>query len=95
MSVRCPKCFAASPLSARDIGAAGRMVCCETCGTHWLARNFEGDPFATGDFAGSERRHGAVEDAVVVDHVAPAFVRRAAAAAKAPPRRWLRLSIRG
>lgn len=89
MSVRCPKCFAASPLTARDIGAAGRMVCCETCGTHWLARSFEGDPFATGDVARGNSRQ-AVEDAVIVDHVAPAFVRRAAAAAEAAlPRRWL------
>jgi predicted Zn finger-like uncharacterized protein len=89
MVVRCPKCFAASPLTVRDIGAAGRMVCCETCGTHWLARNFEDDPYAADDMSeGAERR--AVEDAIIVEHVAPAFVRRASAAARAAsPGRWL------
>jgi predicted Zn finger-like uncharacterized protein len=89
MFVRCPKCFAAAPLTESDIGSAGRMVCCETCGTHWLARNFEGDPYATDDRSTGAARH-AVEDAIVVDHIAPAFVRRAAAAAEsALRRRWL------
>jgi len=66
------------PLADSEIGAAGRMVCCEACGTRWLARHFADDPFSTDDFARAMRNRDAAEDAVVVEHVAPAFWKRAA-----------------
>lgn len=86
MSVRCPQCAAIAPLTEAEIGVAGCMVCCAACGTQWLARRFADDPFG-GTYVRANR--GRVENAVVIDHIAPAFVRRAAEAAAAAPRRWL------
>jgi hypothetical protein len=56
------------------------MVRCEQCGTQWLARNFAGDPFGRNGFSPTASRRAA-EDAVIVEHIAPAFRRRAAEAA--------------
>jgi hypothetical protein len=76
MSVRCPQCFSAAPVAERDIGPAGCMICCAACGTHWLARRFAEDPFDRGGFdhIGDDREP--LEDAVVIEHVGPAFARR-------------------
>jgi predicted Zn finger-like uncharacterized protein len=88
MSVSCPHCFSLAPVSEEEIGPQGCMLCCAACGTQWLARRFAGDPYG----AGYVRARQGAEDAFVIEHVAPAFVRRAAeaaAAAAAAPRRWL------
>jgi predicted Zn finger-like uncharacterized protein len=89
MSVRCPQCASIVPVAEEEIGPAGCMLCCAACGTHWLARRFTDDPFASDEFARANPRAASVEDAVVIDHIAPAFIRRAAEAAAAAPRRWM------
>jgi len=38
VALRCPKCLTPSVLSADEVGAEGRLTCCEACGTSWLAR---------------------------------------------------------
>jgi len=88
MSVRCPQCAAIAPLTEAEIGVAGCMVCCAACGTQWLARRFADDPFG-GTYVRANRARAGAENAVVIDHIAPAFVRRAAEAAAAAPHRWL------
>ena len=40
VALRCPKCMTPSVLSADEVGAEGRLTCCESCGTSWLARHF-------------------------------------------------------
>lgn len=45
MTVRCPSCHAAASVNA-DVSAAGRMVECRACGTRWLARPFQENPFS-------------------------------------------------
>lgn len=42
MATRCPKCSTPNVVSAREIGASGRLMTCSGCGTNWLARHCEG-----------------------------------------------------
>lgn len=45
MTTRCPKCATPSAVAAGDLGAAGRMIRCQRCGTNWLARQIAGDVY--------------------------------------------------
>jgi predicted Zn finger-like uncharacterized protein len=68
MSLRCPECGRESFVTASDIGPAGRMVACPACGTRWLARRFEGDPYGR-PASGPER----IADAPIIEHVGAGF----------------------
>ncbi|MEJ0013958.1 MAG: DUF3426 domain-containing protein [Bauldia sp.] len=91
MTVRCPQCATIAPLSAEDVGADGAMVRCKACGTRWLARVFDADPYARKPI---ERMDASdIVDALVIEHVGPGFGRSAkrtrlpVPAAPAPPKR--------
>lgn len=76
MPIYCPHC--ATPANIRaSVGSAGRMVRCGKCGTTWLARVFEDDPFrrAPGQTLAVAPD---VSDAIVIEHVGAGF--------QAPPR---------
>ncbi len=80
MVIRCPQCASLSPEG--DPGADGRMVRCDQCGTRWLARRFEDDPYRR---PGTELQTiapqaGEVTDAVIIEHIG-------AGVAKLPPHR--------
>ena len=45
MPISCPQCASVSALSESEIGPNGCMVRCERCGTTWLARAFEENPY--------------------------------------------------
>jgi predicted Zn finger-like uncharacterized protein len=80
MTVRCPQCATIAPLADEEIDAEGAMVRCRACGTRWLARRFDGDPYSR---PGIQRLNPAdVVDALVIEHVGPGFERAAI-----PPRR--------
>jgi predicted Zn finger-like uncharacterized protein len=69
--IHCPHCQTPY-FVGDDIGQSGRMLRCQVCGTTWLARQFEDDPY------GRETPHlwpiarpPDVVDAVVVEHMGP------------------------
>jgi predicted Zn finger-like uncharacterized protein len=47
LTTRCPKCATPSAVAAGELGAAGRMIRCQRCGTNWLARQIAGDVYRT------------------------------------------------
>ena len=74
MTVHCPQCASATPLSEAELGPEGRMAQCTTCGTRWLARVLDDDPYkmpALQPFVPSSD----ISDAVVIEHVGPGFAR--------------------
>ncbi|HVZ13880.1 MAG TPA: zinc-ribbon domain-containing protein [Bauldia sp.] len=90
MTVRCPHCATIVPLADEEIGAAGRMVRCAACGTRWLARVLDEDPYARIPAVRRMTEADAAGDALVIDHVGPGFApkpKAAARAAAAPSRR--------
>ena len=70
MPIYCPHCATPSDIRAA-VGSAGRMARCRACGTTWLARVIDEDPF--------ERRAPAVaggsdvSDAIVIEHIGAGF----------------------
>ena len=75
------------------------MVRCSACGTRWLARVFEEDPYAR---PAPLRLLPAtdISDALVIEHIGPGFarhvpVRRAPPPVVRPPRDWRILKILG
>jgi predicted Zn finger-like uncharacterized protein len=84
MTIRCPQCAAVSPLVDRHVGPGGRMMRCEACGTRWLARVLEADPY--------ERRPlqalaaaDVVSEALVIEHVGSGFPRAPSPRRLVPP----------
>jgi len=75
MAFRCPQCACVSPLSEADVGAAGCMVRCEQCGTRWLARRFEEDPYQRPVLQRVIPALPEISDAVVIEHIGPGFTR--------------------
>ena len=79
MTVRCPQCATIAPLSAEEVGGEGTMLRCKACGTRWLARVFDADPYSRQPV---QRMHASeIADAVVIEHVGAGFERGA------PPKR--------
>jgi predicted Zn finger-like uncharacterized protein len=74
MTVRCPQCASVASVSASDLDLAGSMIRCAMCGTRWLARSFDDDPYAR---PALQRVLPAslrdVADAVVIEHIGPGF----------------------
>ncbi len=93
MTVRCPHCATIVPLADEEIGAGGRMVRCAACGTRWLARVLEEDPYARIPAVRRMTAEDAAGDALVIDHVGAGFApkpkaRLAPPKTPAAPRRW-------
>jgi len=93
MTVRCPHCATIVPLADDEIGAAGRMVRCAACGTRWLARVLDEDPYARIPAVRRMTEADAAGDALVIDHVGPGFTPKPKPVATPPkarraPRRW-------
>jgi predicted Zn finger-like uncharacterized protein len=93
MAVRCPHCATIVPLADEEIGAAGRMVRCAACGTRWLARVLEEDPYARIPIVRRMTEADAAGEALVIDHVGKGFAPRPKPVAPPPkagrsPRRW-------
>jgi predicted Zn finger-like uncharacterized protein len=100
MTVRCPQCATIAPLSDEDVGAEGAMVRCKACGTRWLARVFDEDPYARKPV--QRMNAGDIVDALVIEHVGPGFDRASsgtrlpvAAAATPAKRNWRKWKIGG
>jgi predicted Zn finger-like uncharacterized protein len=74
MTVRCPQCATIVPFADGDVGPAGRMAQCRACGTRWLARVLEEDPYEHPSMQRLTSEAAAV-DAVVIEHVGPGFER--------------------
>lgn len=76
MSIRCPHCASVASIPESDLDPAGAMIRCDMCGTRWLARRFEDDPYARPALRrvlpASLRD---VADAVVIEHIGPGFKR--------------------
>lgn len=79
MSVRCPECRAILSLAQAELGRSGRMLRCAVCGTRWLARAYDGDPYG-------RRGDDDISDAIVIDD-RPAPLPMPVARPAAPPRR--------
>lgn len=90
MTFRCPQCARESPLREADAGPAGRMACCAACGTRWLARHFDSDPYARSTPQRMPREHPGAEG-LVIEHIGPAFMR---APARQSPKRRRRIDAR-
>jgi predicted Zn finger-like uncharacterized protein len=75
MTIRCPQCVSVASLSASDLDPAGSMIRCETCGTRWLARRFADDPYERPALQRVMPTPMEIADAVVIEHVGPAFRR--------------------
>lgn len=98
MTLRCPQCASASDFSEGDIGPGGRMVRCGSCGTRWLARKFEDDPY---ERPALQRQVAApaIAEPVIIEHVGAGFARTppphareaVAEVARAPNRRTLKV----
>lgn len=73
MSIRCPSCQSAVALEG-NLSAAGRMVACQACGTRWLARPFQDNPFSRMKPFPSPPRAADISDAIVIAEE-PASVR--------------------
>jgi predicted Zn finger-like uncharacterized protein len=88
MTVRCPHCATIVPIADEDVGTAGRMVRCAACGTRWLARVLEEDPYARVPTVSRMTAADASADALVIDHVGAGFTakRKPAAPVAKPPR---------
>lgn len=80
MTIHCPKCASPSPVDDTEIGDTGCMVMCGVCGTRWLARRFEQDPYRSPGLQLQPfvPQASDISDAVVIEHVSPGF-------AKIPP----------
>jgi predicted Zn finger-like uncharacterized protein len=71
MPIYCPNCATPSHIRA-TVGSSGRMVRCRQCGTTWLARAIDGDPY-------QRRQRQAiaaptdVADAIVIEHIGAGF----------------------
>jgi len=98
MTVRCPQCATLSPVADSEAGPEGTMVRCKACGTRWLARVFEEDPYRR---PALQRLLPAsdISDALVIEHIGPGFARAAAPrplprpAVPRRPRDWRFLKI--
>jgi predicted Zn finger-like uncharacterized protein len=74
MMIHCPYCDTPY-FAADDIDQFGQMVRCDVCGTRWLARSFENDPFGhevDRRLSASPERPDIV-DAVVIEQIGPGF----------------------
>jgi predicted Zn finger-like uncharacterized protein len=94
MPFRCPECACESPLAEADVGADGRMVRCVACGTHWLARRFDDDPYRYPALQRIELGAERFADAVVVEHISPSFMRKPPHRREPPARSAKRLDGR-
>jgi predicted Zn finger-like uncharacterized protein len=72
MTIRCPQCARVASVSDADLGPAGAMVRCESCGTRWLARRFDDDPYQRPALQLMPVSAGVV-DAEVIEHVGAGF----------------------
>lgn len=76
MTIRCPQCASVASIPESDLDPVGSMVRCDMCGTRWLARRFDDDPYAR---PALQRVLPAslrdVADAVVIEHIGPGFKR--------------------
>ena len=75
MTVRCPSCATTPSLFASDIGPDGSMVRCARCGTRWLARTYDDDPYRRPAFLSATTALAEVSEAVVIEDGPPAFTR--------------------
>ncbi len=72
MPVYCPHCATAANIRA-SVGSNGRMVRCGQCGTMWLARVFEDDPYRRPGATRALVAPADVSDAIVIEHVGAGF----------------------
>ena len=69
MAIYCPQCATLSTVQSKA-GPSGRLIRCQRCGTTWLAREYDDDPYR-------RRRSralpppGDVPDAIVIEDVGP------------------------
>jgi predicted Zn finger-like uncharacterized protein len=75
MPISCPQCASVSALSESEIGPNGCMVRCERCGTTWLARPFEENPYRRMQLQ-LQPVVPDVSDAVVIEHIAGDYADR-------------------
>lgn len=85
MTLRCPQCASIAPVPEGSVGADGRLVRCQACGTQWLARILESDPYARGTSVAPVAPSDDISEAIVIEHVGPGFARPASAARKTAP----------
>ena len=100
MTIRCPQCAFPAAIDDSAIGESGQIVTCEACGTRWLARRFDLDPYARRpalQAVAAMPRVGAISDAVVIEHIGAGFARlpphrrEESAPRRAPVRRTLKV----
>ena len=86
MTVRCPQCASVASIPESDLDPAGSMIRCDMCGTRWLARRFEDDPYAR---PALQRVLPAtlmeVADAIVIEHIGPGVKRLPPPHRREPP----------
>jgi predicted Zn finger-like uncharacterized protein len=70
MPIYCPQCATASDIRAA-VGSSGRMARCKACGTTWLARVIDEDPYQRKPPAVAGQSE--VSDAVVIEHIGAGF----------------------
>ena len=70
MPIYCPHCATPSDIRAA-VGATGRMARCRACGTTWLARVIDEDPYERRALAAAGA--GDVSEAVVIEHIGAGF----------------------
>ena len=91
MPIYCPHCATPSDIRAA-VGSTGRMARCRACGTTWLARVIDEDPYQRKPPATVERSD--VADAIVIEHIGAGFKTEPKAQPRKRPRLRPRASAR-
>ena len=85
MAVHCPQCAHPASTSSAEIGPGGQLLTCEKCGTRWLARRFDQDPY------GVDLRLTTISDVEVVEEPPPPDLRLLPPRWRKPPSRSARI----
>ncbi|MHA1159190.1 MAG: FxLYD domain-containing protein [Alphaproteobacteria bacterium] len=66
MRIICPGCYQTSDNANPDL--EGSLLCCNSCGTEWLARGYVANPYGRAGFQGRLEKPPTAEGGLLIDH---------------------------